>query len=179
MLTSLVAARFVTTARFDTKVTKRAAMPARFVTNEVVTNRAGIVLFFLFLFFPHLDISTFDIVCVICVYVSLCVCVCVCVRACVRARARAHVKEREKETEKERKTETEKERVIARERQNVPQQRCLVVTWLPHETASNSVHVLYTPYNHAPVYSVTLFEKLHTLGVCVLICNLPPALLAE
>ena len=35
-----VAARFVTTARFVTKVTKRAVMPARFVTNEVVTKRA-------------------------------------------------------------------------------------------------------------------------------------------
>ena len=32
-------------ARFVTKVTKRAAMPARFVTNEVVTNRAGITPF--------------------------------------------------------------------------------------------------------------------------------------
>ena len=31
----VVAVRFVTTARFVTKVTKRAAMPARFVTNEV------------------------------------------------------------------------------------------------------------------------------------------------
>ena len=41
-----VAARFVTTARFVTQVTKRAAMPARFVTNEVVTNRAGIAPFF-------------------------------------------------------------------------------------------------------------------------------------
>ena len=42
-----VVARSVTTARFVTKVTKRAAMPARFVTNEVMTNRAGIALFFL------------------------------------------------------------------------------------------------------------------------------------
>ena len=42
-----VAARFVTTARFVTKMTKRAAMPAHFVTNEVVTNRAGIAPFFL------------------------------------------------------------------------------------------------------------------------------------
>ena len=42
-----VAARFVTTTRFVTKVTKRAAMPARFVTNEEVTNRAGIAPFFL------------------------------------------------------------------------------------------------------------------------------------
>ena len=40
-----------------TKVTKRVAMPARFVTNEVVTNRAGIAPFF-----SHLDISTYDIV---------------------------------------------------------------------------------------------------------------------
>ena len=39
-------ARFVTTTRFVTKVTKRAAMPARFVTNEEVTNRAGIAAFF-------------------------------------------------------------------------------------------------------------------------------------
>ena len=31
---------------FFTQVTKRAAMPARFVTNEVVTNRAGIAPFF-------------------------------------------------------------------------------------------------------------------------------------
>ena len=44
--TAPVAARFVTTARFVTKVTKRAAMPARFVTNEVVTNCAGIAPFF-------------------------------------------------------------------------------------------------------------------------------------
>ena len=41
-----VAARFVTTARFVTKVTKRVAMSVRFVTNEVVTNRAGIAPFF-------------------------------------------------------------------------------------------------------------------------------------
>ena len=39
-----VVACFVTTARFVTKVTKSAAMPARFVINEVVTDRAGIVL---------------------------------------------------------------------------------------------------------------------------------------
>ena len=38
----LVAARLITTARFATKVTKHAAMPARFVANEVETNRAGI-----------------------------------------------------------------------------------------------------------------------------------------
>ena len=33
-------------AYFVTKVTKRAAMPPLFVTNEVVTNRAGIEPFF-------------------------------------------------------------------------------------------------------------------------------------
>ena len=78
-----VAARFVTTARFITKVTKRAAMPSRFVTNEVVTNRAGIAPFI------HLGISTCDIVCVTCVYVCVCVCAraYVCVVVCVRARA--------------------------------------------------------------------------------------------
>ena len=77
-----VAARFVTTARFVTKVTKHAAMPARFVTNEVVSNRAGIAPFF-----SHLDISVHVILCVslVCVRVCVCVCVCVCVRACVRA----------------------------------------------------------------------------------------------
>ena len=41
-----VVARFVTTARFVSKVTKRAAKPARFFTNEVVTNRADIAPFF-------------------------------------------------------------------------------------------------------------------------------------
>ena len=76
-----VAARFVITARFVTKVTKRAATPAHFVTNEVVTNRAGIATFS-----SHFDISTCDIVCVTCV----CVCVCVCARA--RARVRACVR---------------------------------------------------------------------------------------
>ena len=40
-----VAARFVTMARFATKVTKRAARPARFVISETVTNCAGIVFF--------------------------------------------------------------------------------------------------------------------------------------
>ena len=48
----LVAARFVTMAHFVTKVTKRAAMPAHFVTNEVVSNRAGIAPFF-----SHLDMD--------------------------------------------------------------------------------------------------------------------------
>ena len=80
---------FVTTARFVTKVTKRAAMPARFVTNEVVTDRAGIAPFF-----SHLDISTCDIVSV------TCVCVRACVRACIKERERE--KEREKVRERER-----------------------------------------------------------------------------
>ena len=80
-------------ARFVTKLTKRAAMPARFVTNEVVTNPAGIAPFF-----SHLDISTCDIVFVTCVCVCVCVCVracvCTCVRACVRASKRERRKER-------------------------------------------------------------------------------------
>jgi len=66
-----VAERFVTTARFVTKVTKRAAMPARFVTNEVVTNRAGIAPFSLIWISVHVTLR-----------------VCVCVRACVRASKR-------------------------------------------------------------------------------------------
>ena len=38
-------------------------------------------------------------------------------------------------------------------------QRCLVVTWpVPREAAAVSAPVLCTPYNHAPVFSVTLFE---------------------
>ena len=82
-------------ARFVTKLTKRAAMPARFVTNEVVTNPAGIAPFF-----SHLDISTCDIVFVTCVCVCVCVCVCACVRVYVRACVRACIKEREKEREK-------------------------------------------------------------------------------
>ena len=86
--------RFVTMARFVTKVTKRAAMPARFVTNEVVTNRAGIAPFF-----SHFDISTCDIVCVW---------VCLCERACVRACERACVHQRERLKERE-KSERERE----------------------------------------------------------------------
>ena len=78
-----VAERFVTTARFVTKVTKRAAMPARFVTNEVVTNRAGIAPFSLIW---------------ISVHVTLCVCVCACVRASKReTEGKREVRERERE----------------------------------------------------------------------------------
>ena len=62
---------------------------ARFVTNEVVTNRAGIAPFF-----SHLNISTCDIVSVTCE----CVCVRVCVRACIKERE----KEREKVRQRER-----------------------------------------------------------------------------
>ena len=40
-----VAVRFVTKERLVTKVAKRAAMPPRVVTNEMVTNRAAIVPF--------------------------------------------------------------------------------------------------------------------------------------
>ena len=84
--TAAVAARFFTTACFVTKVTKRAAMPAYFVTNEVVTNHAGIAPFF------HLTISTCDIVCVTCVCVCMCECACTHVHACV--------KESQRETER-------------------------------------------------------------------------------
>ena len=46
-------------------MTKRAPMPSRFVTNDVVTNRAGIAPFL-----SHLGISTCDIVSVTCVCVG-------------------------------------------------------------------------------------------------------------
>ena len=78
-------ARFVTTARFATNVTNRATMPVRFVTSEVVTNRAGTVPFFF-----YLDICTCYIMCVR-VRACECLCVCVCVRACVRACVRVCV----------------------------------------------------------------------------------------
>ena len=42
------------------------------------------------------------------------------------------------------------------------------VTWLvPHWTAAISVQVLCTLYNHAPVYSVTLFKATYTECICV------------
>ena len=65
--------------------TKRAVMSACFVTNEVVTNCAGIEPFF------HVDISTSDIVCV-------------CARACVRT------SKTERQTEKKREKVREPER---------------------------------------------------------------------
>ena len=44
----------------------------------------------------------------------------------------------------------------------------LVVTWLvPRETAAVSAHVLCTPYNHAPVYSVISFEATYVGCMCV------------
>ena len=47
-------------------------------------------------------------------------------------------------------------------------QRCLVVTWLvPRETDAVSAQVLSTPYNHAPVYSVSLFEAINVRCVCL------------
>ena len=71
-----------------TKLRLSAPVAARFVTNEVVTNRAGIAPFF-----SHLDISTCDIVSV--TYV------CVCVRACLHQRERERRKERKSERERD------------------------------------------------------------------------------
>ena len=62
-------------------VTKLSVTTARFVTKEVVTNRAGIVpliIFLIIIFKIYLNISTCDIVCE-----RACVRACVCVmRAC-------------------------------------------------------------------------------------------------
>ena len=57
--------------------------------------------------------------------------------------------------------------------------RCLVVVWLPpREAAALLAHVLCTPRNQAPVYSVT--SCIATYVGCVLInCDSPSALLAE
>ena len=83
-------------------------MPARFVTNEVVTDRACIAPFF-----SDLDISTCDIVSV--TYVCVCVCMCVCIHVCVCA----CIKERETHTyaRTHAHTRTERERAIVRERE--------------------------------------------------------------
>ena len=49
-------------------------------------------------------------------------------------------------------------------------QYCLFVSWLgPHETAAVAVHVLCTPYSHAQVYSVSLFDATLRLHVCLAI----------
>ena len=50
-------------------------------------------------------------------------------------------------------------------------QRCLLVTWLvPCETAAISEQVLCTPYNPAPVHSVTIPSHSHTLVyVCLVV----------
>ena len=59
-------------------------------------------------------------------------------------------------------------------------QNYLVVAWLvSRETAAISAQVLCTPFNHAPVYSVTSFKATQVSGACVFNCNLPAALLAE
>ena len=48
-------------------------------------------------------------------------------------------------------------------------QCCSVVTWLrPREAVAISTHVPYTPYNHAPVYSILLFGT--TIVGCVRVC---------
>ena len=47
-------------------------------------------------------------------------------------------------------------------------QCCLVVTWLvPRETDAASAQVHSTPYNHEPVYSVSLFEAIYVRCVCL------------
>ena len=53
------------------------------------------------------------------------------------------------------------------------------VTWLvSRETAAISVYVLYTPYNHAPTYSV-IRSHMRWEGVRVRSCNLPHAPFAD
>ena len=43
-----------------------------------------------------------------------------------------------------------------------------VVTWLaPRETAALSARVLCTPYNRAPIQSVTSFEATYVGSMCV------------
>ena len=61
-------------------------MPAHFVTNEVVTNCAGIVTFF-----SHLNIGTCDIVCVTCVCVRTCVLHGEGLPVCMQAHLRTHM----------------------------------------------------------------------------------------
>ena len=117
---------------FVTKVAKRAAMPARFVTNEVVTNRAGIATFFIWIL-----VHVILYVSPLCVCVRACVracvrpcvraCVCACVNACVRTCVRACVcdgvsacvKERERQRQRQRHRERQKDRdrAIAREKE--------------------------------------------------------------
>ena len=46
--------------------------------------------------------------------------------------------------------------------------RCFVLTWLvPPETAAVSAQVVCAPYNHAQVYSVTLFEATYVGCTCI------------
>ena len=44
---------------------------------------------------------------------------------------------------------------------------CHTAGLVPGETAAVSAHVLCTPYNHAPVYSVTLFKGKCRVHVCL------------
>ena len=47
-------------------------------------------------------------------------------------------------------------------------QCCLAVTWLvAAKTASVPAHIRWTPYTHAPVYSVALFKATYTGCMCV------------
>ena len=48
---------------------------------------------------------------------------------------------------------------------------------MPRETAAVSAHVLCTPNNHAPVYTVTSFKATHTQSACVFSSKLLLALL--
>ena len=53
-------------------------------------------------------------------------------------------------------------------------QRCLAVARLvPRGTAAVTAHVLCTPYNHAPVYSVNIRSHMHKIHVCLAVtCHL-------
>ena len=83
----------------------RAAMPARFVTNEVVTNRAGIALFFFYFFFFFFFFFFNWILVHVILYVSL-----VCVRVCMRPSRRACVRQRESHTKRHRRKESQRQR---------------------------------------------------------------------
>ena len=62
---------------------------------------------------------------------------------------------------------------LSNRRSGVP--TALIVTLLvPLETAVVSVHVLCTPYNHAPVSLLWQFMQSH-IDACVFSCILPPA----
>ena len=44
---------------------------------------------------------------------------------------------------------------------------CYTAGLVPCETAAVSAYVLCTPYNHTPVYSVTLFKGMCRVHVCL------------